>query len=424
MEEKINMIVEKLTGNYESDLQYLNSMKEEALQEFVDKRETLRAINSVIKEVENVQTEVLNNDEDNNEDIVSEESKELFDKVLNELYEDLNNKNYDSALNNCKTLINEVEGIAKTNDPSKIYCSFSSEFEKKLFEKIFAGEKQVIATPYANDVIYILYSQILVEKHRNSEALEALNRALYWNFLNRDARFKMIDLYFRKKEFVNCVEAIKKLQSISYTVVDLAQCYNKMASVYESLNDYKIAYALYFLSFNYVDDENTAMHVQNLLDKHTDLEELTVSDLSDLLVENEIQIGPNANLIDAYRNVTKELIENNSIDEAMMLVQNDYALTKTDGLDDVYEKLLDLKMEAESISQEEKKSSKTRKSTKRVDEEEPLKSEEVKDDIVEEKPKKKVTTTKKTTAKKTSTATSKKTTAKKAATKKTTTKKA
>ena len=424
MEEKINMIVEKLTGNYESDLQYLNSMKEEALQEFVDKRETLRAINSVIKEVENVQTEVLNNDEDNNEDIVSEESKELFDKVLNELYEDLNNKNYDSALNNCKTLINEVEGIAKTNDPSKIYCSFSCEFEKKLFEKIFAGEKQVIATPYANDVIYILYSQILVEKHRNSEALEALNRALYWNFLNRDARFKMIDLYFRKKEFVNCVEAIKKLQSISYTVVDLAQCYNKMASVYESLNDYKIAYALYFLSFNYVDDENTAMHVQNLLDKHTDLEELTVSDLSDLLVENEIQIGPNANLIDAYRNVTKELIENNSIDEAMMLVQNDYALTKTDGLEDVYEKLLDLKMEAESISQEEKKSSKTRKSTKRVDEEEPLKSEEVKDDIVEEKPKKKVTTTKKTTAKKTSTATSKKTTAKKAATKKTTTKKA
>ena len=255
MEEKINIIKENLTGNYDEDIKYLSDFAEEKQKQIDDDIDTLDAINSVIKELSNTVSneEVIeeNNEESlgENIDVVDESKKEQIDALIAELTQDIEKGNFDDALRSAESVIAEVEDLSKSNDDNKLYCSFSTEFEKSLFEYIFAGEKEVVATPYSNDVLYTIYSDILASKKRTKAAMDALDRAIYWNFLSRSARSKKIDLYFQKNEIVKCLDAIKKLQAISYTAQDLAECYNKYAYVFESLKDPKSAYALYILSY-------------------------------------------------------------------------------------------------------------------------------------------------------------------------------
>ncbi|MBR2784539.1 MAG: hypothetical protein IKD74_00935 [Clostridia bacterium] len=407
MKEKINIIKANLTGDFEKDIQDLYTLAQDKQKELEDGIETLNAINSVIEELENTKTnEVVEEVDENNENVEEslEETSDGFDvqkqeqinSMIAELTQDLQNGDIDEALTGAEGVIAEVEELSKSDDNTKIYCSCSSDFEKSMMKYVFAGDKEVVDTPYSNDVLYTVYSDILLAKKKTKAAMDALDRAIYWNFLSRDARSKKIDLYYRRNEIVKCLDAIKKLQSISYTAQDLSECYNKYAFVFESLKDPKSAYALYVVSYYYVNDENVLAELNRLAEQNPELADMTLEEAFQLAKDNEVNVNPNNRIVGAYRNIIKDYIESGDIDFALTLVENDYAITRDEQLNEVYTSLVDLKEQQEE-SQE----------TEEVVEEEPA---------AEEKPKK--TATKKTTAKKT--ATKKTTTTKKKTTKKST----
>ena len=412
MEEKINIIKANLTGDFEQDIQNLYILAQDKQRELEDGIETLNAINSVIEELENTKTnEVVEEVDENNEEVEEnieeslEETSDDFDvakqdqinSMIAELTQDLQNGDIDEALTGAEEIIAEVEELSKSVDETKLYCSCSSDFEKRIMMYVFSEGREIVDTPYSNDILYTVYSDILLAKKKNKAAMDALDRAIYWNFLSRDARSKKIDLYYRRNEIVKCLDAIKKLQSISYTARGLSECYNKYAFVFESLKDPKSAYALYVVSYYYVNDENVLAELNRLAEQNPELADMTLDEAVQLAKDNEVNVNPNNRIVGAYRNIIKDCIENGNIDGALTLVENDYAITRDEGLNDVYTKLVDLKEQQEESQEAEE-----------VVEEEPA---------AEEKPKK--TATKKTTTKKTTT--KKTTTTKKAATKKTTT---
>ena len=419
MEEKINIIKENLTGNYDEDIKYLSDFAEEKQKQIDDDIDTLDAINSVIKELSNTVSneEVIeeNNEESlgENIDVVDESKKEQIDALIAELTQDIEKGNFDDALRSAESVIAEVEDLSKSNDDNKLYCSFSTEFEKSLFEYIFAGEKEVVATPYSNDVLYTIYSDILASKKRTKAAMDALDRAIYWNFLSRSARSKKIDLYFQKNEIVKCLDAIKKLQAISYTAQDLAECYNKYAYVFESLKDPKSAYALYILSYFYVNSDDVLNEINRLATQNPELADLTFEEVVELAKDNEVNVSPNSKIVSAYRSITRDFIEQQRYDEALLLVQNDYSITRDEELNSVYEQLVEL-THAQNENVEEKAEEAPKKRTRKA----AAKVEDNKEEVVNEKPKKAVskTTAKKTTTKKSTstkkTSTTKKTTSK------------
>ena len=419
MEEKINIIKENLTGNYDEDIKYLSDFAEEKQKQIDDDIDTLDAINSVIKELSNTVSneEVIeeNNEESlgENIDVVDESKKEQIDALIAELTQDIEKGNFDDALRSAESVIAEVEDLSKSNDDNKLYCSFSTEFEKSLFEYIFAGEKEVVATPYSNDVLYTVYSDILASKKRTKAAMDALDRAIYWNFLSRSARSKKIDLYFQKNEIVKCLDAIKKLQAISYTAQDLAECYNKYAYVFESLKDPKSAYALYILSYFYVNSDDVLNEINRLATQNPELADMTFEEVVELAKDNEVNVSPNSKIVSAYRSITRDFIEQQRYDEALLLVQNDYSITRDEELNSVYEKLVEL-THAQNENVEEKAEEAPKKRTRKA----AAKVEDNKEEVVNEKPKKAVskTTAKKTTTKKSTstkkTSTTKKTTSK------------
>lgn len=419
MEEKINIIKENLTGNYDEDIKYLSDFAEEKQKQIDDDIDTLDAINSVIKELSNTVSneEVIeeNNEESlgENIDVVDESKKEQIDALIAELTQDIEKGNFDDALRSAESVIAEVEDLSKSNDDNKLYCSFSTEFEKSLFEYIFAGEKEVVATPYSNDVLYTIYSDILASKKRTKAAMDALDRAIYWNFLSRSARSKKIDLYFQKNEIVKCLDAIKKLQAISYTAQDLAECYNKYAYVFESLKDPKSAYALYILSYFYVNSDDVLNEINRLATQNPELADMTFEEVVELAKDNEVNVSPNSKIVSAYRSITRDFIEQQRYDEALLLVQNDYSITRDEELNSVYEQLVEL-THAQNENVEEKAEEAPKKRTRKA----AAKVEDNKEEVVNEKPKKAVskTTAKKTTTKKSTstkkTSTTKKTTSK------------
>lgn len=376
MEEKVNLIKEKLTGNYNEDIEYLNVLYNAQNKIVEDALATIEAINIVLEEINKEQTndEVVEENIQENDNINEESSQEgsneertqeqaEIDDLIADLTNNMNNGNYDDALKSVEEVIPKIEAISKTDEDNILYCSFSSEFEKMIFKNIFAGEKEVKDTPYANDEVYIVYSDILLNKKRRKAALDALDRAIYWNFLNREAREKKIDLYFARKEIVKCLDTIKKLQMISYTAQDIATCYNKYAYVFESLKDSKSAYALYRLSYSYYNDDNVMEIINKYEENESSYKELTPEEIIKIAQDNEVEIGPNNKIIKAHREITTRLIENGAIEEAKVMIQNDYAMTREEAIANIYEQLVALENPVEEAVKEKDDTKKT--STKR-----------------------------------------------------------
>ena len=363
MEEKIQVIKKNLTGNYKKDVEFLNSLYDEENKIIEDAKATIEAINIVVQEIENKNNEIKVEDENNTEEIEEKTKEEQeIDKMIDELFDHLDNESDEEAIKSIEDIVPKIESLTKSDD-NILYCSFKSELEKILFTKIFAGEKQVEQTPYANDTIYIIYSDLLLKKKRKTEAMNALDRAIYWNFLSREARERKLDIYLSKKEIVKYLENVKLLQMISYTPQDIADCYNKYGYVFNELKDPKSAYAMYRLSYSYFINENVAKLIEAFEQLDPSLKEMSADDILNLAEDNDVLIGANNKIIKAEREIASDLISNGLIDQAKALLQNDYAMTSDEEIANIYNRLIELDKTNGSEVKEEKKQDNVKKKT-------------------------------------------------------------
>lgn len=387
MEEKINLIQNQLTGNLATDMEFLNKLRDEQTNVIQDAEQTIEAVNIIIEAVQETMVEV----KDAKKvalDRKTENQKSEVQDIVDEVLSNINEGNEANALVAIEDLLEKLEDMNK-NDENTMYCSFKSEYEKQLFEKIFSGDKIVLETQYKNDVLYVVYSDLLVNAGRRKEALVALDRALYWNFLNREAREKKLKIYYDRKEIVKSLETIKSLQMISYTAEDLADCYNKYAYIFNELEDATSAYAMYKLSEGMFEDEEVSKIISELEKEFPEFKEITLDDIINLAKDNDVMLGANKKIIKAHREITNEAIENDQIAKALVLLQNDYALTKDEDIAQLHNKILEAHSEeVEEVQEEvvEEKPKRTRTTKKK---------EETTETTTEQKPKRTRKTTKK-----------------------------
>ena len=363
MEEKIQVIKKNLTGNYKKDVEFLNSLYDEENKIIEDAKATIEAINIVVQEIENRNNEIQTEDKNNTQETEEKTKEEQeIDNMIDELFDHLDNESDEEAIKSIEEIVPKIESLTKSDD-NILYCSFKSELEKVLFTKIFAGEKQVEQTPYANDTIYIIYSDLLLKKKRKTEAMNALDRAIYWNFLSREARERKLDIYLSKKEIVKYLENVKLLQMISYTPQDIADCYNKYGYVFNELKDPKSAYAMYRLSYSYFINENVAKLIEAFEQLDPSLKEMSADDILNLAEDNDVLIGANNKIIKAEREIASDLISNGLIEQAKALLQNDYAMTSDEEIANIYNRLIELDKTNGSEVKEEKKQDNVKKKT-------------------------------------------------------------
>ncbi len=375
MEEILNLIRENLTGNYESDMEFLTSLEEEENRIISNANATIEAINMIREEVENEQREDEIEEEEEVEYSESEDDERTpeeveIDNMIDDLFEEIEGKDYSEvSLDKIENVINKIESLTDTSDEKEIHCSFSNEIERMIFEKIFAKDKKIVITPYKNDVLYILYADILLSKKRKTAALEALERAIYWNFLNREAREKKLEILYSKKQIVKYLENLKTLQLISYTPKDLSDCYNKYAYIFNELKDQKAAYAMYKLSYYYYPSEDVANVIKSFEELDPSYSNYTEKELLEHVEENEVIVGPNSKIIKAHRDITKDFLDEGMLDEAQVMLENDYNLTRDAQIAMLYNQLISVKNK-KAEQEEESKKPKKRTTKKKVDNEE------------------------------------------------------
>lgn len=382
MEEKINLIRNKLTGDINVDIHFLNSMYNAQNLILEDTQATIEAINIVYNELtkeevnenEEIESkeEVLEDTQEQEEELsqedndqISDEEKNEIDSMIDNLIENIDSESTEEALKDAEQIIPKVEALSKTTDENTLYCSFSTDFEKLIFTDIFAGEKEVVVTPYANDIIYIIYADLLLKKKRKKAALDALDRAIYWNYLNREARVKKIDILLSRQEVVKALDVLKNLLNISYTSVDIAECYAKYGEIFSTLKDLKSSYALYRISLSYANNDNISNIINEYEQKDPSLKDMSVDNILSIAEDNEITLGPNPNIIKAHRNITNSLIENGALEEAKLMLSNDYAMTRNPEIADLFNQLEQIiNPQEQSQEPEETKETKKKSSTK------------------------------------------------------------
>ena len=148
---------------------------------------------------------------------------------------------------------------------------------------------------------------------------------------------------------------------------------------------------MYRLSYDLIEDENVKDIMSKLEEIDPTLKDMTNEQVLKLAEDNEVVVGANSNIINAQRSLATEFIQNGMLEQAKVVLENDYSITRNPEIANVYNQILVLQESQKDVVEEEKK---------------------------EEKPKKTTASKKKTTTKKTN-STTKKTTS---AAKKTTTK--
>lgn len=347
MEDKIKEIKESLSGDLDSDLNFLNSQIEEKNKEIENANLTIEAINEVLNELTK-----------ENEEKEQTEDNEL-DLMIKSLQDKINNQDDDGALDDIEKIIPKIEALTK-NDDNTLYCSFSNTLEKLIFEKIFAENKKVLDTPYANDTIYIIYADLLKKKKKTIAAMRALDRATYWNFFNREAREKKLDIYLDRKEMTKYLDGVKSLQMISYTPMYLADCYNKYGSVFNLLEDNESSYSMFRISYSFYIDENVKKVIDEFEKAAPQLKNMTADQIMQRAEANEVQVGPNQKIIDATRKITSDFVNQGLIEDAKLMLKNDYLLTGSEETANLYNQILEIQ---NSSNEEVEKKTKTKRKT-------------------------------------------------------------
>ena len=196
---------------------------------------------------------------------------------------------------------------------------------------------------------------------------------MYWNFLSREAREKKLDIFFDRKEIVKYLDSLKLLQMISYTAGDIASCYNKYAFIFNYLKDNRSTYAMYKLSYDYYPNDDIANLINSLEQLDPSLKDMTAEEIFKLAQDNEVMIGANTKIIKAQRSLITDLINNGLIDEAKIMLENDYSMTREDEIAQIYNQLIELEQEvakqedaAEESEIKEEKNEKKKTITKKA----------------------------------------------------------
>jgi hypothetical protein len=86
--------------------------------------------------------------------------------------------------------------------------------------------------------------------------------------------------------------------------------------------------------------------------------ELTSDEIINITLDNEVEIGPNSKILKAHREITTNLIEIGAIEEAKIMLQNDYSMTKDDTIASIYTQLSELYSDNKEENKEDKENEK------------------------------------------------------------------
>ena len=309
-EKIINEINSGLTGDVEKDHSYLLEQTEKYKQHPMS--------HEILKEIGRKLYEIL----------PAEGKKELEEainvdfKALNKKIDEANTyvmqRNYEPA----KKLLNEyLEGALNIYKEDQItrYFTFKDIIEFYCSKEKLNIQKKAVWVDLRTDDAYKLLAYIASEEKNFSQAIEYLERGLYFNPMNLGLRFEFAESYKMQNNIEKMYEAINNIYDYIYDPSMLSRYYRLLGYYFIEKQNYDVAYSLYAISVYYENSE-MAHHEINYIKQQTGNPnfEKTTAEIINLLKQQNIPTTISQSNLNQLKNLS---IEKQVIEKQPSLIQ-------------------------------------------------------------------------------------------------------
>ena len=317
--EIINEIRSNLGGNKDLDKAYLISQ----LEKYAD-HEYGREIT---KEIGRMLWDCMTDEEKEEYGRISDEENPIID-ILEEVFHKIEDGDLRNALNTMDSFMKNFHPMYQ-DDKVNEYHSFTSPLEEKLFEKYIGAEKEVRLIPENQPYtdLYYVYGYLLLEFEKMDEAEENLKKALKINPVSSRILLELSEIYKKHTpSFNQFVLYTEQALRYAYYPQDIARCYRNLGYYYIEENQLKTAAALLKYSMKYEMSPMAYSELHYIQSKGFDIE-LSDLDCERIIIEKNIQLGPNLFIMDTIDELIENYENENAYAQAIYFYEILYDLT-------------------------------------------------------------------------------------------------
>ncbi len=312
-EEIINKIKSNLGENPDLNRQYLSSQIEVYKDHPYNKE--------IIKEISRMMWDCLSDEEKREFIEVSERENPVMD-ILNDIYYDIENGNYEKPLEKLDKFMETFPEMFEDDKVSE-YHYFTNPLEELIFRKYVGLKKELRYIPDNQPLLdlYYVYGFLLLESKQYDRAEEYLKKAIGINPVSARIILELTEIYkvhtYTLNEcFIRTSDALK----YSYYPQDIARCYRNLGYYYVEENDFKTALALYIYSMEYEASPLAYAEIKFIQSKTGNME-LSLNECIDIIEGKNIQVGPNPFILDTLDEFIREYEENKLYNQLLYFLE-------------------------------------------------------------------------------------------------------
>ena len=318
-EEIIKEIKANLGENRDLNRQYLSSQIEVYKDHPYNKE--------IIKEISRMMWDCLSEDEKQEFIEISERENPVMD-ILNDIYYDIENGNYETPLEELNAFMETFPEMFEDDRVSE-YHYFTNPLEDLIFRKYIGAEKELRYIPDNQPLLdlYYVYGFLLLENQEYDKAEEYLKKAIRINPVSARIILELTEIYkvhtyTYNEYFIRTCDALK----YSYYPQDIARCYRNLGYYYIEENQMRTALALYIYSMEFEASPLAYTEIKYIQSKNDNME-LTLNECIEIIESKNIQLGVNPFIIETLNELIKEYEKNKLYNQALYFMELQFDLT-------------------------------------------------------------------------------------------------
>ena len=281
----------------------------------------------IIKEISRLMWDCLSEDERQEYIELSEKENPIMD-ILNDIYFDIENGNYEIPLNKLDKFMESFPEMFEDDKVSE-YHYFTNPLEELIFRKYIGLKKELRYIPDNQPLLdlYYVYGFLLLESKQYEKAEEYLKKAIKINPVSARIILELTEIYkmhtYTFNEFIiRTSDALK----YAYYPQDIARCYRNLGYYYVEENQMKTALALYIYSMEYEPSPLAYAEIKFIQSKSDNIEP-SLKECIDIIESKNIQIGPNPFILEVLNDLIEEYDKNKLYNQLLYFLELKFNLT-------------------------------------------------------------------------------------------------
>ena len=317
-EEIIKEIKSNLGTNKDLNRQYLSSQIEIYKDHPYNKE--------IIREISRMMWDCLSEDEKQEFIEVSNNENPIMD-ILNDIYFDIENGNYETPLHELDKFMETFPGMFEDDMVSE-YHFFTNPLEELIFLKYIGLKKELRYIPDNKPLLdlYYVYGFLLLESKQYEKAEEYLKKAIKINPVSARIILELTEIYkvhtYTFNEFIiRTSDALK----YAYYPQDIARCYRNLGYYYVEENDFRTALALYIYSMEFEPSPLAYAEIKYIQSRSK--VELSLNECIEIIEGKNIQLGVNPFILECLDELIFEYEKNNLPNQVRYFLELKFDIT-------------------------------------------------------------------------------------------------